>query len=216
MNPHHTMKGVFFDKGRIYTKNAIPGMSVYGERVKREHGTEYREWDATRSKLSAAILKKINLDIKEDATILYLGASTGTTVSHLSDMLISGNIYAIEFSPTVLRELVFIAEQRKNIAPLLADANHPENYPPLPKVDIVYMDISQKNQVEIFIKNINRFLKKGGIACLAVKARSIDVTKDPRVIYKDVLQQLQQQGTVVDWKDLDPYEKDHAFFVLRR
>jgi len=214
----HKHPNMFIFKDRLYTKNAVPGTTVYGEHTKKEKGVEYREWDVFRSKLASAITKRTKVPtIKPDSEILYLGASTGTTVSHLSDMLTSGHIYAVEFAPTVMRGMVFVSEKRKNIAPILADANHPETYPEgIPKVDIVFQDIAQRNQVEIFIKNCNLYLKKGGIGLLAIKARSIDVTKNPKSIFTQIKQELSQQGTVLDMKELGPFQKDHAFYVLKR
>ena len=91
---------VYLKDGQIATKNLTPGISVYGEELIQEK-EEYRIWNPRRSKLAAALLNGLeNLDISEDAKVLYLGASTGTTVSHISDIVTDGRIYAVEFSPT--------------------------------------------------------------------------------------------------------------------
>jgi fibrillarin-like pre-rRNA processing protein len=147
-----------------------------------------------------------------------LGASSGTTVSHVSDIVgKDGLVYALDFAPRVLRDLVFVAEQRKNIAPVLADANQPETYAHLvSEVDTVFMDIAQKNQAEIFLKNCKMFLKKGGFGLLALKARSVDVTRNPKIIFKEIREKLEKQMIIVDYRELDPYEKDHAFFVCKK
>ena len=180
--------GIFFEEtdGRktFYTKNLVPGKQVYGERLVAENDIEYREWDIRRSKLAAALIKGIDqLGFKEDSKVLYLGSATGTTVSHVSDICSKGAVFAIDFAPRVMRDLMYVAEQRKNIIPLLADANKPEEYYSfIPAADIIYQDVAQKNQVEIFLKNINLFLKSTGYAIIAVKSRSIDVTRSPKEI----------------------------------
>ena len=83
-------------------------------------------------------------------------------------------------------------------------------------VDVVYQDIAQKDQVNIFLKNCNEFLKKDGFGLLALKSRSIDVTKNPKEIYKHVWKELEKHITVVDHRILDPLQKDHALFVVKK
>ncbi len=142
-----------------------------------QDGIEYREWDKERSKLCAAISKGCtNIGIRKGDTILYLGAATGTTVSHVSDIAgDEGFVFAVDFSSRVVRDLVYLSEKRKNIAPILADAKKPLDFAyRVSAADIVYQDIAQPNQDEIFLKNCDLFLKKGGFSLLAVKSRSID------------------------------------------
>jgi len=219
---NYKFPGIFVDEKRrkskdIYTKNLVKGQNVYGERSFRKQGIEYRQWDAKRSKLAAALLKNISqLGIKENSSILYLGSATGTTVSHLSDICVKGKIFAVEFSPRVMRDFIFMIKDRKNVVPFLEDANHPENYGDIPKVDVVFQDIAQRNQVEIFLKNYNTFLKKDGFGILVIKARSIDVTKKPKQIFKKVMEELSIKVTVVDYRNLEPFEKDHAIFVCKK
>ena len=209
--------GVFQDKSRIYTINSGKG-SVYEERLLRIGNTEYRNWDAKRSKLAAAILKGIrSTGISKSDVVLYLGSATGTTASHVSDLVPDGFVFALDFAPRVVRDIVFVCQDRKNITPILADANHPEEYVSrVCAVDAIYMDVAQKNQVEIFLKNVKLFLKKGGYCLLALKARSIDVTKRPRDVYKKVEAELTVNLDIIDEIGLDPYQKDHCMFLCRK
>jgi len=210
------------DLGRkkiLLTKNLVPGKQVYGERLNKESGEEFREWDPKRSKLAAAILKGCpNVGIRKNDIVLYLGAASGTTVSHVSDMIgKEGFVFALDFAPRVVRELVFVAEDRKNIAPILADANKPMTYADrICLADVIYQDIAQKNQVEIFFKNINIFLKKDGYALLAVKARSIDVARKPKALFNEVKAELEKNITIIDYRELDPFEMDHAMFICKK
>jgi fibrillarin-like pre-rRNA processing protein len=203
----------------LLTKSMVLGKTVYDERTFRDDGVEYREWKPEKSKLAASILKGTpNTGIRVGDVILYLGSSTGTTVSHVSDIVgKDGFIFALDHAPRVMRELVFVAEDRKNIAPVLADANNPLSY--ADKVclaDVIYQDVAQKNQVSIFLKNIDLFLKKGGYALLAVKARSIDVTKNPKQIFKQVRVELEKTLTIIDYRELEPYQKDHCMFICKK
>ena len=133
-----------------------------------------------------------NIGIRKNDTILYLGASHGYTCSFVSDIVgEEGFIFGIDPAPRVIRDLVFLSEERKNIVPVLADANHPDQYVDrVCQADIVFQDISQRNQAEIFIKNCDMFLKEGGYGLLTVKARSIDVSKRPKDIFIAIRTQL--------------------------
>jgi len=210
---------VFEDRKRIYTKNLALGKQVYGERIVRQEGDEYREWDPKRSKLGSAIIKgSPNVGIRKGDVVLYLGAATGTTVSHVSDMVgPEGFVFALDFAPRVVRELYFLCEERKNIAPILTDANDPKSYAHrVCKADVIYQDIAQKNQVEIFLKNVDWFLKKDGYGILAIKARSVDVTKKPKQIFSEVKKELEKHMKIIDYRELEPFQKDHCFFVLKK
>ena len=209
---------IYKEKNKLYSLNLFPGISVYFERLIKVKGREYREWDPRRSKLGAAILKNIKLpEFNHDLSVLYLGAATGTTVSHVSDLCSKGIIFAVEFSPEVFRELLFLSRKRKNIFPILADANQVNQYyHRIFPVDILYQDIAQRNQVEIFDKNTRFFLKKNGCGILCVKARSIDVSREPQKIYNEVKMQLKQNFKILDQKNLNPFQRDHMMFVVRK
>ncbi len=210
-------EGIFMMGKSILTKSIHPGKKVYEERLFKEGKIEYREWDPTRSKLCAAIMKGLNkIPINKNSKILYLGAANGTTVSHVADIAYEGRIYAVEFSPQTMMDLVFVCKGRPNIAPILEDAFHVERYYGLLEpVDIVYQDVAQKNQAEILLKNCKAFLKKEGFAMLALKARSIDVTKKPQIIYEMVEKDLKKNFNIIDKRHLEPFEKDHMFYLLK-
>ncbi len=197
-------------KRLLATKSKYP--PFYGE---RKYG-EYREWIPTRSKLSAAIIKGLRPKIKEDTKILYLGAASGTTVSHLSDIVEEGIIYAVEYSAKPFVKFLELAKERRNIVPLLEDARKPENYSGIvEKVDFIYQDIAQRDQIDIFVKNAEFFLKKGGIGIIMVKARSIDSTLEPEKIFKNVEKELKRKFDLLSKIDIQSYHKDHVCFYLR-
>jgi len=207
-------------KGRVLlTRNLVPGVKVYNEPLFRDNKVEYRQWDANKSKLAAAILKGVNeIGIKKKSVVLYLGAASGTTVSHVSDIVgENGIVFALDFAPRVMRDLVFVAEDRKNIAPIFADANKiPDFIGKVSLADMIFMDIAQKDQAEIFIKNVDMFLKEDGLAMLVVKSRSVDVAAKPSKVYADVRTKLEKYLKVIDFKILEPFEIDHCVFVCKK
>ncbi len=218
----HKFRGLYEARERkrmILTKNLAKGRSVYGEKLIRCGKDEYREWDPRKSKLGAALHKGVSqMGIKPDSIVLYLGCASGTTPSHVSDIVGSGGfVYALDFAPRVLRDIVLVCEQRPNMAPILADAKKPETYfHQVGMVDAVFQDIAQKDQVGIFLNNCKFFLKTGGFGLLAVKARSVDVSKKPKQIFMEVRERLEKEITIVDYKDLEPFEKDHCIFICKK
>ena len=205
---------VFIDGDKLYTKNLIRGERVYGEKLVDFKGKELREWNPRRSKLAAAIMKGYkNLPFKKDSKILYLGAATGTTVSHVSDIVETGKIFSVEMSDRSMRQFLNISEVRDNVYPILEDASSPHLYSGLiEQVDFIYQDVAQKHQHEILIKN-SVYLKKGGTVFYCVKARSIDSSKPPEEIFKEEIKQLEKKFNIVDTIDLSPYEKDHIIII---
>ncbi len=208
------------DREVLATRNLIPGSSVYGERLIVDDGEEYRQWDPGRSKLGAMVLKKFDIPISYDSSVLYLGASSGTTVSHVSDILRDGLVYAIDFAPRSMRDLLRLSEQRPNIIPVLADANRPQSYAHIvEKVDVIFQDVAQPNQAEIAAMNSKHFLNTDGHLMLAIKSRSIDTVASPKRIFKEEVQRL-ENGFGVDMevlqrKELDPFHEDHLGVLAR-
>ena len=208
------------DKNRrvLVTKNLSPGKAFFKERLFNIDNVEYREFNPTRSKLAASIVKKISLmPIKKNETILYLGASHGYTSSYVSDIIGNeGIVFCLDFAPRVVRDLYMICEERKNMIPILADANKPETYKDrISNVNVIFQDIAQKNQVEILFKNLI-FLNPKGYVVISIKARSIDVTQNPRKIFREVEEKLNTRLKVIDKRELDPFERDHILFVCQK
>jgi fibrillarin-like pre-rRNA processing protein len=218
--PFDSLDGVFSIDGRLATVNLLPGVRVYGEDLIKIGRTEYRIWDNYRSKPAAALKRHLKVfPLKNGMTVLYLGAASGTTVSHFSDIVGNeGVIYGIDIAERVLRELIHHAELRGNIVPILADAKLPDKYAGqiFGHVDLVFEDVAAKDQVEILVRNADKFLAPGGYAMIAIKSQSIDVTKPPKEIYAECLTELEKHFEILDNVELDPYEKFHMFVVLKK
>ncbi len=213
----HKFYNIYRQGKRLLTKNLIKG-KYFDEQIIKEKGVEYRIWDIRRSKLAAAVVKGISqIGLKPGDVVLYLGASYGYTPSFVSDIVgEKGFVFALDFAPRSTRDLYFLCLKRKNMTPLLEDAFHPETYKDnIIEVDFLYQDIAQRNQAEIFVKNL-QFLKKDGFGILVIKARSIDVTKKPTQVFNQVRRFLEDKITIVDYRTLDPFEKDHCVFVCKK
>lgn len=201
-------------KAHIATMNLLKGITLYGEKLISRNGSEYRTWDPFRSKLAAAYIKGLQFDFFNVKNILYLGASTGTTVSHLSDIIgYSGKVFAVESSTRVARELISnVSSKRTNVIPIIEDARKPRSYFSIyDKMDLVYCDIAQPDQTTIAIDNCKIYLKEGKPMLLVIKTRSIDVTMSPKNVISQEIKKLESHSFEIKQKiDLAPFDKDHA------
>jgi fibrillarin-like pre-rRNA processing protein len=211
-------EGVYSDGPWLLTLNLVPGSKVYGEGLVSADAGEMRRWDAKRSKLAAYL--KVGGRVwpfRPATSVLYLGAGTGTTASHVSDLCSQGTVTAVELSPRAFRDLLALSEQRLNLVPILGDASKPETYRGrVGSVDVLYQDVAQRDQGSIFLRNIE-FLRPGGTGYLMIKSRSTDVAANPSTVYEAVRSELRNEGLeVVDLRSLDPFEADHAALVIRK
>jgi len=207
--------GVFTDGRALFTVNAAPGKTVYDEVLVKTDTAEYRRWDPNRSKLAALILLGgRDLGIDGSTKVLYLGAASGTTASHVSDIVAGGIVFCVEVSERSFRDLVKVCETRKNMIPILEDANMPSEYVHMIEgVEMVYQDIAQRNQVDIFVRNMAAFDAERGI--LMLKSRSVDVNRKPKDVFAEVRKELvAKQLKIKQVVDLERYAKDHAAFVV--
>ncbi|XP_028383820.2 rRNA/tRNA 2'-O-methyltransferase fibrillarin-like protein 1 [Phyllostomus discolor] len=220
----HRHEGVFIYRGAedaLVTLNMVPGHSVYGERrvTVTEGGVkqEYRTWNPFRSKLAAAILGGVDqIHIKPKSRVLYLGAASGTTVSHVSDIVgPEGLVYAVEFSHRAGRDLVNVANKRTNIIPVLEDARHPLKYRMLVgMVDVIFADVAQPDQSRILALNAHTFLRNGGHFLISIKANCIDSTASAEAVFASEVRKLQQENLKPQEQlTLEPYERDHAVVI---
>ncbi|XP_064093311.1 LOW QUALITY PROTEIN: rRNA 2'-O-methyltransferase fibrillarin-like [Macrobrachium nipponense] len=219
----HRHEGIFIARGKedvLVTKNMVVGESVYGEkRVSVEDGgekVEYRVWNPFRSKLAAAVVGGVgNIYMPTGSKVLYLGAASGTTVSHVSDVIgPEGVVYAVEFSLRSGRDLVNMAKKRTNVVPI-EDARHPHKYRMIVgMVDTIFADVAQPDQARIVAINAQHFLKVGGHYVISIKANCIDSTASAEAVFAGEIKKLQQdQLKPQEQITLEPYERDHAVVV---
>jgi len=230
----HRHEGVFIARGKedlLVTKNITPGESVYGEKrisvansePKQEvngdgpapaTSTEYRVWNPFRSKLAAGILGGMDtIYMKPGSKVLYLGAASGTSVSHVADIVgPTGVVYAVEFSHRSGRDLVNMATHRTNVIPIVEDARHPMRYRMLVgMVDCIFADVAQPDQARIVGLNAHNFLKVGGGIVVSIKANCIDSTAAPEAVFAREVQKLREERIKPkEQLTLEPFERDHA------
>ncbi|MDY6788500.1 MAG: fibrillarin-like rRNA/tRNA 2'-O-methyltransferase [Candidatus Nanohaloarchaea archaeon] len=210
-------EGVWNKEDTIYTENMVPGDRVYGENLVDFRGKELREWEPHRSKLGAAVAKGIpELGMDSESSVLYLGAASGTTPSHVSDICRKGMVFGVEHAPRVVRSLLKLSKNRENLAPIYADARKPQEYSDLVgEVDLVFQDIAQPDQVKILTRNCREFLHRDGEALISLKLRAISSSDNLERVRKDAERKIEQEFEILWSSDLKPYYgEDHMFYRL--
>jgi len=207
----------------LVTKNLVPGESVYGEkRISIDGGVdgtkvEYRVWNPFRSKLAAGILGGVeNIYIGPGSKVLYLGAASGTSVSHVADVVgPEGIVYAVEFSNRSGRDLIGMAKKRTNVIPIIEDARYPSKYRMLlSMVDVIFADVAQPDQARIVALNAHQFLKNEGHVVVSIKANCIDSTAPAAVVFESERNRLAAEKIKpIEQLTLEPYERDHAMVI---
>ncbi len=189
---------------------ATRGPPVYGEPT----DGDWRVWDAGRSKLGAMLSLGMETGLTGGETVLYLGAASGTTASHVADFC--GPTYAVEFAPRPVRDLVEVAEARENLFPLLKDARKPQTYAHVVEadVDVIVQDVATRGQAQVALRN-RQFLADDGRLLIAIKARSEDVTADPADVFESVEETLAGGYELLETRRLDRYHDDHLAIVAR-
>ena len=215
----------------LWTRNAVKGVSVRDERRKKDSRIEWRQWDPNKSKIAACLLKtKLDAEViipKVGSTCLYLGASSGTTVSHIHDHVCgsgnhhNGQIVSVEISPRMMRDLSKLSESRPGLIPVLGDARDPMVISPYlrNKVDWFHQDISVADQTKSFLRISDLFLKDGGIGILSLKAASerwVEGGDDSRFELAKKLIESNSEVTLIDNVDISHYEGQHRVFIVRK
>lgn len=191
---------------------------VYGERVISVPPGWWRRWDPYRSKLSAALVRGFLGPLpRPNERWLYLGAATGTTTSHVADLVgPEGAVYAVEMSPRPFARLLRLAERYPNLLPILGDARRPEEYAAwVPPVDGVYSDVAQPDQVRIARQNADLFLREGRPLLLVLKLSSIARGRSPESLVEQALGELRPFRAIGPPLTLEPFHRQHRFLAAR-
>ena len=214
----------------LWTRNAVRGVSVRGERRKTDARIECRFWDPSRSKVAAALLRTANdpsqLLPETGSTCLYLGASFGSTVSYIHDQVCGagnhhgGQVVAVEIAPREMRDLSELASIRPGLVPVLGDARQPQTVAPYirGKADWMHQDLSIADQAETFVRMAGAFLRPGGTGLLSLKAaseRSSDGDDDSR--FAKAARILRESNLdVIERINLKGLEEQHLVFHVRK
>ena len=122
---------------------------------------------------------------------------------------------AVESAYEPFVKLIKLSEGRKNIYPILEDANYFEKYSFfLSKIDLIYQDISQRNQVQIFNSNAAG-CPSARSAILILKMRAISSRLSEKQILNRSLEEI-EGFRVKEVINLKPFHKAHYLIYMER
>ncbi len=206
----------------IYTRDAGGGRPVYGEDTTSDaDGRAWRRFDPRRSKTAAALVTGgLGPEVEAVLTsppLLYLGAASGTSLSHLADIFAPEPVYGVEVAPRSFADMLDNLKTWPNVFPVHADARRPETYASLvDRAGAIVQDVAIKDQVGVLAANARAFLVPGAPALLFLKARAVDSAAEPTDIFKDTRGQLATAGFEVrEQRSLEPFDQDHRAYLVR-
>ncbi|MFW6272708.1 MAG: fibrillarin-like rRNA/tRNA 2'-O-methyltransferase [bacterium] len=212
-------EGIYRKNGKIYTINSTDKHKYYDENILTHLNKRYREWNPYKSKIGASIKKKLKeIPISRDSVILYLGSSSGTTISHISDILTKGKIYAVDSSKEMMKKFMKLAYNRQNIFPILESARNYKKYniPSETLIDLIIQDVACVDQVNILINNSEYYLKSKGKILIAIKTQSIDSIKKPGIVIEEQKKILKSKFKILQTLNLHPFEKNHWLLFMEK
>ena len=160
--------------------------------------------------LIAVPVADVSGSVRPGAKVLYLGAASGTSVSHVADIVgNTGTVFAVEFSHRSGRDLIQMATKRTNVIPIIEDARHPLRYRMLVSmVDVLFADVAQPDQARIVGLNAHLYLKVGGGVVVSVKANCIDSTAAPEAVFAREVQKMKEERIKpFEQLTLEPFER---------
>jgi fibrillarin-like pre-rRNA processing protein len=208
------------DRDDLWTETTGEPPAVYGERWESVDGRVVRSFEPGRSKLAAALLRDWDGPVPVPGERwLYLGAASGTTASHVADLLgPGGRLYAVERSARPFARLLRLAERWTNLLPILGDARTPARYADrVPIVEGIYADVAQPDQVALVLANAEMFLRdEGGALVLALKTSSMGRGVPAPSHLKSAEAALSARLDLAPSVRLDPFYRSHYLVGGRR
>lgn len=201
------------DRDELWTESVGDLPPVYGERWTDVGNRRLRHFDPSRSKLAAALVRGWTGDLPAPGERwLYLGAASGTTASHVADLVgPDGRVYALERSVRPFSRLLTLAERWPNLRPMLGDAREPREYGTLvPPVDGLYADIAQPDQLAIVLANAELLFSGDGARLLvALKTPSMGRSRSASA-HRDASEiELSDRVAMVPSVSLEPFHRGH-------
>ena len=208
------------DRDELWTETVGELPAVYGERWESDGVRALRAFEPARSKLAAALVRGWDGPLPQPGERwLYLGAASGTTASHVADLLgPNGRLYAVERSARPFSRLLRLAERWSNLLPILGDAHAPERYADrVPLVDGIYADVAQPDQGPLLLANAALFLRdEGGSVVLALKTSSMGRGVSASEHLRNAEAALANDFDLDTAVRLDPFYRSHYLLGGRR
>ena len=219
---------------QLATKNIVKGTKTRKEKIVIVNNEEFLEWNPYKSKLAAAIRSGLQiLPIIKNSKVVCINLPEESTILHISNIVGSdGSVFVIDVNKNKKSFLNKLVNTHKNIIPIYDTVDElPSSSSITGKVDALYVDILESEQIEQIVEKYGSLLKNEGFLMLVTK-------KDDAILENDIVgwmaeqraglnkireitAKLKSQFEIIQEINLgvnyvmEPYHKLHAFILAQ-
>ena len=160
------------DKEQLATKNIVEGTKTHKEKIVIVNDEEFLEWNPYKSKLAAAIRNGLQiLPIIKNSKVVCINPLEESTILHISNIVGSeGSVFVIDVDKNKKSFLNKLVNTHKNIIPIYDTVDELSFSSSITgKVDALYVDIPESEQIETIVKKYGSLLKNEGFLMLIAK-----------------------------------------------
>ena len=182
------------DKEQLATKNIVEGTKTHKEKIVIVNDEEFLEWNPYKSKLAAAIRNGLQiLPIIKNSKVVCINLLEESTMLHISNIVGSGgSVFVIDVNKNKKSFLNKLVDTHKNIIPIYDAADELSFSSSITgKVDALYVDLPESEQIEQIVEKYGSLLKNEGFLMLVTK-------KDDAILENDIAGWMAEQRAGFD------------------
>ena len=223
------------DKEQLATKNIVEGTKTHKEKIVIVNDEEFLEWNPYKSKLAAAIRNGLQiLPIIKNSKVVCINPLEESTILHISNIVDSGgSVFVIDVNKNKKSFLNKLVDTHKNIIPIYDAADELSFSSSMTgKVDALYVDIPESEQIEQIVEKYGSLLKNEGFLMLIAKKDDDAILENDLVGWmaeqraglnkiREITAKLKSQFEIIQEINLginyamEPYHKLHAFILAQ-
>ena len=157
---------------QLATKNIVKGTKTRKEKIVIVNNEEFLEWNPYKSKLAAAIRSGLQiLPIIKNSKVVCINPLEESTILHISNIVGSkGSVFVIDVDKNKKSFLNKLVNTHKNIIPIYDTVDELSFSSSITgKVDALYVDIPESEQIETIVEKYGSLLKNEGFLMLIAK-----------------------------------------------
>ena len=220
---------------QLATKNMVKGTKTRKEKIVIVNNEEFLEWNPYKSKLAAAIRNGLQiLPIIKNSKVVCINLLEESTMLHISNIVGSGgSVFVIDVNKNKKSFLNKLVNTHKNIIPIYDKVDELSFSSSITgKVDALYVDLPESEQIEQIVRNYGSLLKNEGFLMLVAKKDSDAILENDIVGWmaeqraglnkiREITAKLKSQFEIIQEINLginyamEPYHKLHAFILAQ-
>ena len=179
---------------QLATKNIVEGTKTHKEKIVIVNDEEFLEWNPYKSKLAAAIRNGLQiLPIIKNSKVVCINPLEESTILHISNIVGSeGSVFVIDVDKNKKSFLNKLVNTHKNIIPIYDKVDELSFFSSITgKVDALYVDIPESEQIEQIVEKYGSLLKNEGFLMFVTK-------KDDAILDDDIVGWMAEQRAGFD------------------